>query len=215
MTGLMMIFMLVAIMFMLQLQAKEKEVKDLGRNFSDLRAQLCTDLQTAFKDQLQSWQADVSCSLTVRFLNPDIQFDTSKADVKDRFQSILKEFFPKYVAILMSDKYRNSIEEVRIEGHTSQFWAGKRDEQSYYKNMALSQERSRAVLAYVFSIPQIREYGVLQWLVPLVTANGLSYTRPIINADGTVDDQRSQRVEFRVRLRSEDRLAKILEALAK
>ena len=211
----MMIFMLVAIIFMLQLRAKEKEITKLGENYTDLRSQLCKDLQSEFKDNLQTWQADISCSLTVRFLNPDVQFDVSKSVVKDSFRSILDEFFPKYVHILMSERYRDVIEEVRIEGHTSRFWAGKMDEQAYYKNMALSQERSRAVLEYIFSIPKMRDQQTLQWLVPLVTANGLSSTKPFLDPDGTIDDQRSQRVEFKVRTKSEDRLSAILKALTK
>src|SRR5262249_33900433 len=141
MTGLMMIFMLVAIVFMLQLKKKEDEVKNIGKNYSDLKAQLCRDLQSAFKADLEEWKADFSCNLNIRFMNPDIQFDVNQSVVKPGFKAVLDKFFPKYIDVLMSEKYRDVVEEVRIEGHTSRSWGNFPPEQAYYKNMALSQDR--------------------------------------------------------------------------
>ena len=217
MTGLMMIFMLVAIIFMLQLKAKEKEVKDIGKNYADLRSQLCSDLQSSFKDDKRNWEVDPTCSLSIRFLNPDNQFDLGKSVVKPAFRSNLDVFFPKYLAILNSQKYRDVVEEVRIEGHTSRLWGNSPvpPEQSYYNNMALSQERSRAVLEYVLSIPKVRLAENWNWLVPRLTANGLSGISPVRNADGSENDALSQRVEFKVRTKTEARLEEILKVLAK
>lgn len=217
MTGLMMLFMLVAIIFMLQLKAKEKEVKDIGKNFTDLRSELCKDLQSNFKDNKQDWEVDPTCSLSIRFLNPDNQFDLGKSEVKAAFRANLNTFFPKYIAILNSKKYRDVVEEVRIEGHTSRLWGNPPipDEQSYYKNMALSQDRSRAVLQHVLSIPAIRLADNWNWLVPRLTANGLSGINPIRNPDGTENEALSQRVEFKIRTKTEARLEEILKALDK
>ena len=213
----MMMFMLVAIIFMLQLRAKEKEVKDIGRNYTNLRSELCRDLQSTFKDNSNDWQVDPSCNLSIRFLNPDNQFDIGKADVKPAFRTSLNIFFPKYVTILNSEKYRDVVEEVRIEGHTSRLWGNPpvTPELSYYKNMALSQDRSRAVLEYVLSIPTIRSAQNWNWLVPKLTANGLSGISPIRNPDGSENDALSQRVEFKIRTKTEARLDDILKALAK
>jgi len=217
MTGLMMIFMLVAIIFMLQLKAKEKEVKDLGKNYTDLKSELCSELKAKFKDDERDLEVDPSCSLSIRFLNSDNQFDLGKAEVKPSFKEKLIAFFPKYLAILNSKKYRDFVEEVRIEGHTSRLWGNPPipAEQSYYKNMALSQDRSRAVLEYVLSIPTIREPENWNWLVTRLTANGLSGINPIRNPNGTINDALSQRVEFKVRTRSEAKLEEMLKALAK
>lgn len=214
MTGLMMIFLLVAIIFMLQLKAKEKQVKDIGKTFTDLKSELCTDLRSTFKNN-QEWRVDPSCNLSIRFLNPENQFDIGKSEVKPSFRASLNIFVPKYVAILNSEKYRDVIEEVRIEGHTSRLWGNPpiAPEQSYYKNMALSQDRSRAVLEYVLSIPTIRQPQNWNWLVPRLTANGLSGIKPVINPDGSENDALSQRVEFKIRTKTEDRLNEILNAL--
>jgi outer membrane protein OmpA-like peptidoglycan-associated protein len=149
----------------------------------------------------------------VRFEEPSVQFDTGNAVVKDSFKSILNSFFPRYVKILRSAKYTDAIEEVRIEGHTSALWKNLAPEQAYYENMRLSQDRARSVLVHVFAIPAIRDDELLRWILPRVTANGLSSARRLLLPDGNEDLAGSQRVEFRVRTSAEDQLSRILGAL--
>ena len=192
-------------------------VSSVRGSFSSILTELCKDLQSNFKDNKQEWEVDPTCSLSIRFLNPDNQFDLGKSEVKAAFRANLNVFFPKYIAILNSEKYRDVVEEVRIEGHTSRLWGNPPvpAEQSYYKNMALSQDRSRAVLEYVLSIPAIRLADNWNWLVPRLTANGLSGINPIRNRDGSENDALSQRVEFKIRTKTEARLEEILKALDK
>jgi len=114
------------------------------------------------------------------------------------------------VHILTTSKYRDSISEVRIEGHTPRIglaWPSAGD--AYFLNMELSQARTRSTLAYVLNLPADREQ--VAWLRRFVTANGLSSSRLIVDNKGVEDVARSRRVEFRVRTDAETRLAKILE----
>jgi outer membrane protein OmpA-like peptidoglycan-associated protein len=220
MTGLMMIFMLVAIVYMMQVKRDEAKVietqdriKDIARMYTDLRGQLYQDLESEFRDDFKRWRASIKRDLSIRFEEPNVQFDTGLADVKDGFKTILDSFFPRYVKILRSPKYSEAIEEVRIEGHTSSIWRGLGPELAYYENMRLSQERTRAVLTYVFGIDKVRDTEQLRWLLARVTANGLSSARRLYLQDGNEDVAGSQRVEFRVRTNAEDQLEKILKAL--
>jgi outer membrane protein OmpA-like peptidoglycan-associated protein len=220
MTGLMMIFMLVAIVYMIQVKRNEAKiietqdrVKDIARLYTDLRGQLYQDLESEFRDDFKKWKASIKRDLSIRFEEPNVQFDTGLFAVKDGFKSILESFFPRYVKILRSPKYGEAIEEVRIEGHTSSIWRGLGPEQAYYENMRLSQERTRAVLMYVFSIDRVRDTEQLRWLLARVTANGLSSARRLYLQDSNEDVAGSQRVEFRVRTSAEDQLEKILKAL--
>jgi outer membrane protein OmpA-like peptidoglycan-associated protein len=126
MTGLMMIFLLVAIVFMLQVKRNEakiveaqNKIREIATKYTDLRGQLYQELSAEFKDDLPRWRASIRPDLTVRFEEPSVQFDTGNAVVKDSFKTILNGFFPRYVRILRSPKYADAIEEVRIEGHTS------------------------------------------------------------------------------------------------
>lgn len=221
MTGLMMIFLLVAIVFMLEVKRNEakiieaqNKVREIATKYSDLRGELYKELSAEFKDDLSKWRASIKPDLTVRFEEPTVQFDTGAAVVKDGFKTILNSFFPRYVKILRSPKYADAIEEVRIEGHTSAVWKNLAPELAYYENMRLSQERARAVLIQVFTIPAIRDDDLLRWLLARVTANGLSSARRLTLPDGSEDLAGSQRVEFRVRTSAEDQVSKILGALA-
>jgi hypothetical protein len=51
--------------------------------------------------------------------------------------------------------------------------------------MDLSQARTRSTLLYVLLLPQVR--GDVDWLRRLVTANGLSSSRLILDATGKED----------------------------
>ena len=71
--------------------------------------------------------------------------------VKDFFINFIGEnqqiVFPRYLNVLT--QFRDSIDEVRIEGHTSSLWNHRSTpEEAYFNNMALSQGRTRAVLEY-------------------------------------------------------------------
>ena len=221
MTGLMMIFLLVAIVFMLQVKRNEAKiveaqnrVRDIATHYTDLRSQLYQELSSEFKEDLGRWHASIKPDLTVRFEEPSVQFDTGATIVKDSFKTILSSFFPRYIKILRSPKYTDAIEEVRIEGHTSSSWKNLSPEPAYYENMRLSQERARAVLIQVLNIPDIRDESNLRWILARITANGLSSIHRLYLSDGSEDYAGSQRVEFRVRTSAEDQLAKILGALS-
>src|SRR6266436_6520379 len=219
MTGLMMIFLLVAIVYMLQVKRDEakiveaqNKVREIAARYTDLRGQLYQELTSEFKEDLPRWRASIKPDLSVRFEEPTVQFDTGASNVKDSFKAILNSFFPRYIRILRSPKYAEAIDEVRIEGHTSAIWKNLAREQAYYENMHLSQDRARSVLMHVFAIPAIRDDETLRWILARVTANGLSSARRLLLPDGSEDFVGSQRVEFRVRTSAEDQLSKILGA---
>jgi outer membrane protein OmpA-like peptidoglycan-associated protein len=221
MTGLMLIFMLVAIVFMLQVQRDAKKAKaqaDEGKKvvsiYKNMRAELFQDLYAEFERDLPKWKAKLDPDLSLRFQEPSVQFITGQATINPEFAEILKSFFPRYIRILNSQKYRNEIEEVRIEGHTSSIWGNLPAETAYYENMKLSQERTRTVLQFVFGLAEVRNEATLRWLVEHVTANGLSSAKLVV-VDGRQDVRASQRVEFRVKTKADERVDEILKALSK
>jgi outer membrane protein OmpA-like peptidoglycan-associated protein len=75
--------------------------------------------------------------------------------------------------------------------------------------MALSQDRTRATLEYCLMLPQIESNR--QWIKSLLTANGLSSSKPILLSNGQEDTVRSRRVEFKVKTNSEKQIIKILQ----
>lgn len=212
MTGLMMIFLLISVLYMMQVQAQAKKTKSVAVLYDKLKRELYSDLLHEFRDDLPRWGAELRREdLVLQFKEPDVLFTVGSSELRERFKQILDGFFPRYVAILTSPRYRDSIMEVRIEGHTSSFWNNGADEQlSYMLNMELSQARTRSTLGYIMTMPALR--GNEAWLRRYLTANGLSFSRPVVNKDGSENILRSQRVEFRVVTNAEERIARILES---
>ena len=116
MSGLMLVFLMIAVFFMLQVQ-------DTAVLYDDLRSGLYEALQDEFSDDLEYWNAEIdSTTLSVRFMEPEIFFKAGKSTLREPFKVILVDFFPRYIDVLTGDGYRDHIEEVRIEGHTSSEW---------------------------------------------------------------------------------------------
>jgi len=227
MTGLMMVFMLIAVAFMIQVKAQSERVEDQKKKaeeqagrmrqvadvYMSLRDQLAKDLDAAFQKDFERWGAELEKeSLIIRFKDRDVLFPAGSAEMTQQFKLILNEFFPRYLGILASDKYRSSVEELRIEGHTSSNWdaALLPGETPYMKNMFLSQARTRSVLQAILTMP--RTADVQSWLIAHTTANGLSSSKLRYNENKMEDRAASRRVEFSVRTNAEARLREVLGA---
>ena len=211
MTGLMVMFLLIAVCYMVRVEADADKVKTVAVAYNQIRDELFEELRREFSPDLPRWHAQlIKDDLTLRFTEPDILFAEGSSELKPAFKGILDDFFPRYVRILTSPKYRDAISEVRIEGHTSSDWTGAASpDDAYLHNMELSQARTRSTLLYALRLPQIR--ANVDWLRRQVTANGLSSSRPILGTAGKEDAARSRRVEFKIRTDAETRLARILE----
>lgn len=214
MTGLMMIFMLIAIAFMLKVESETYKFKQVAVLYDEVRQELYHELQSEFGKDLKTWDAEITPDLSVRFKNPDILFNTGKDELKPQFQQILNDFFPRYVKIITSGKYEGTIQEIRIEGHTSSLWHDALSpEDAYFKNMELSQSRTRSTLRFVLGLPAPDVTSKVDWLRAHLTANGLSSSHLIKKNDGSEDVERSQRVEFHIRTDAEAWIATIREQL--
>src|SRR6266436_1987342 len=210
MTGLMMVFLLIAITYMVKVEAASRHIREIAVLYERMKVELYDDLKREFEKDLPRWGAELDRDSTIRFREPDVLFPIGSSELKNNFKSILDDFFPRYVHILDSDKYRDAVKEIRIEGHTSSIWSNLPSDQAYFQNMKLSQDRTRSSLQYVLGLPAVRDD--LSWLRGHITANGLSSSKTIKRPGGTEDYERSQRVEFRVRTDAESRIATIIEA---
>lgn len=211
MSGLMMVFLFISVSYMINVLREKQQIKEIAITYSRLQSDLYNDLYDEFKIDLPKWNAQIDRqSLSVRFLEPNILFEQGNFEVKPGFKSILEDFFPRYLKILASPKYRGDIEEIRIEGHTSSEWQlDASPDVAYMKNMELSQNRTRSVLEFVISLPDPKVQQEKEWLKKYLTANGLSSSKLIFN-NGQEDKIVSRRVEFRVRTNAEKRIVKIV-----
>ena len=231
MAGLMVIFLFIAISYMVNEKSKTERIRSMRDNieqllhaYTNLQADLSEELQTEFegtpakRQQFQvKWQGHLDmATLSIRFKKPFTQGD---ATVPNAFKNVLRDFFPRYIAILTKSEYKDSISEIRIEGHTSSEWHNRIGvDRAYYNNMKLSQDRSRNVLQYVLEMRHAQVTQNKEWIKKYLTANGLSSSKLIFNSDGNQNAEESRRVEFRVVTKSEkliNEIQQLIEAFDK
>lgn len=218
MTVLMIMFLFMAISYMVESQKKQSERDKIIKDFQNSKNELVADLKIEFNNDFQPsrWNAVLDTSdLSIKFMDERILFDNNKSDIKPQFKLILADFFPRYIKIILKPKYKNRIAEVRIEGHTS-------SEGSYIHNLKLSQDRTSNVVESLRNMPFYASLGVdnqirLQYLI---TANGLSYGRTL-DANGnltyktrlSVNNEKCRRVEFRIVTTSDELIKQAIKQL--
>ena len=128
-----------------------------------------------------------------------------------------------HLNVITQDKYKEKIEEIRIEGHTDDVPIHRTND-PYIDNVQLSQDRSRNVLAFLRGLPSYQNLPTEkeQLLQFWLTANGLSYGRTLDNnkeltfiSKKTTDKEKSRRVEFRIVTTSEIIVEQVIEQLNK
>lgn len=209
MAALLMIFVLLLIGTMLKLQDEFDSKSNVAERYQALQFELYADLYNEFEKDLAVWDAEIDSTLTVRFKEPDILFDAGSSAIKASFSAILDDFFPRYIGVLQSDKYMDHVEEIRIEGHTSIEGRNDMNEQeAYFYNMKLSQDRTRSVLQYCLSM---LDEDIVVWTRERTTANGLSSVKPISENDTEEGRKQNRRVEFRVKTDAEEQIREMLK----
>lgn len=209
MAGLMMVFLFIAVVFMRNAWVEKERVTEVAVAYQENQVALYQALMTEFEDDLEQWEAAIDdTTLSFTFQSPEVLFATGSTELQQRFRDILADFFPRYLDVLM--QFSDSINEVRIEGHTSSVWGvNTPEDEAYFNNMELSQGRTRTVLNHVYGLDQV---ALLQpWVKANVAAVGFSSSRLELTENGIEDREASRRVSFRVITNADTQIRKILE----
>lgn len=207
MAGLMMVFLFIAIVFMLHIQKDNRKIKDVAVAYQENQVAIYDALEKEFRSDLTNWGATIDKStLAFNFQSPDVLFGNNETHLSDAYKKILDNFFPRYIRVLRP--YRDSLNEIRIEGHTSSAGLkGSSATDAYFYNMKLSQGRTRSVLEYVYRLmPQ--DQG---WIKHNIAAVGFSSSK-LIKHNGIEDPKQSRRVSFRAITNADIQIKRILEA---
>tara|TARA_B110000908_G_C10183316_1_gene416793 strand:+ start:600 stop:1316 length:717 start_codon:yes stop_codon:yes gene_type:complete len=223
MTVLMIIFLFISISYMMQVKKEQATRDEIFKEFKATKEELYNELNTVFKNDFQKWEVQLDKDLSIKFTNPDVLFLSGRTNIRPYFLGILDEFLPKYFDVILQEKYKDKISEIRIEGHTDMTPVS-RSEIPYIGNLILSQQRSTAVMEHFI---RSKYYKSLQehkrwWLLFNFTANGLSYGRTLddnreytYNTKNDVNKEFSRRVEFRIITTSDKLIDKVLKELEK
>jgi outer membrane protein OmpA-like peptidoglycan-associated protein len=216
-------------------QENKDRVEGIVNAYQQNKTAVYDALKKEFADDLKKWDAEINPNdLTFTFKSPDILFATGKDQLTDKFKVVLDDFFPRYLKVLTTagktneqgefKAFRGSITEIRIEGHTDSTWGGAglalTPKDIYYRNMELSQGRTRSVLTYVYDMPPIAIER--EWMKKHIAAVGLSSSRPVYQEEAcnkpdmarpdhcSEDLNGSRRVSFRILTNAEQEVQKIL-----
>lgn len=203
MTGLMVIFLFIAIAYIKRVQQNQTVLTD----YVETKNKLHDKLVKEFEGDTLRWQMAIGKDLSMKFNNPTVLFAQGSSQLTPQFQEILDEFLPRYFNILLKDSLRKDIQEIRIEGHTDPIPYPSLDPDPYIANVILSQQRSLSVLRYFRKMPVFEQYTdkEQELLEFWFTSNGLSYGKSL-DSEGNytllsgkeIDNQMSRRVEFRI-----------------
>ena len=203
MTGLMIIFLFIAIAYMSRVQQNQSVLTD----YVETKQKLHDKLVKEFEGDTLKWQMAIGTDLSMKFNNPTVLFAQGSWDLTPQFKDILNEFLPRYFGILLKDTLRSKIQEIRLEGHTDNVPFPSLDKDPYVANVILSQRRSLSVLKYFRNMPAYQNYSPQQQrlLEYWFTSNGLSYGKSLdnegnytIHSGEPINLQKSRRVEFRI-----------------
>ncbi len=208
MTGLMVIFLLISVAIMVKtierhqqkieqelkknLPVTSKTVDNIGR---ELRQALGN---TTLKASNVQFESD---NLIIRFRGNLGLFTVGSSNITPQFQQQLNQFFPEYLQVVR--KYESQISNVSIDGYASSFWGRHADiDKAYLLNMNLSQQRAKAVLEHIYHDVLAKQPQQQEFIRDYFTANGYSSSRAVINQDGSENSDLSQRVEFKIIIKS-------------
>lgn len=225
MAGLLLIFVLLLSFVMLRLEELVQDKKDQLVQI-DEREQIKTLLIRRLLKELEDFDVEVDPNTGVIRIKEGILFDFGKDALKQEGKNFLRLFIPKYVGVLLTDPgVSEHVAQVIIEGHTDNVG-------SWDHNLDLSLRRANSVAVYLFT----EEFGAFHYaedLKKLLSANGRSFSQPIVPGDMTEERTQSytlmewvnkynnseearaqnRRVEFQFRLKDWDLVSSKAEKL--
>ena len=215
MSGLMVVFLFIAITYIQNVRIENVEAKDIVENFAEVKEEIVESIKIEFLNEFGVWNALMDPStLSFQFNSPEVLFKKGSSELTPRFKEVLIDFFPRYIEILKNEVYQNYIYAIQIEGHTSSEWDRKTMGLSaYIKNMELSQSRSSKVLEYVLKMDGIGNEDI--WTRNRISSIGYSSSQLKYKEKGkqiqqlVEDKSSSRRVAFRIITDAELRLDQI------
>lgn len=178
------------------------------QNIVGIRTDIIGALQSAFNNSEMSVDTRTG-SIT---FSSDVLFPYNSWELSATSKNSLKEVIPKYLDVLLQDRFREYIAEIIIEGHTD-------TDGTYETNMELSYQRAYSVAKFCLDRRNGLTEEKTKQLSDLLTVNGRSWSQPVYvrdaqgNVTTKVDMAASRRVEIKFRLKEDEMIEKIAEIL--
>ena len=181
-----------------QLQLQLSAQKDLfdaqTRRLEDMvgvRSQIIRELSSVLSKSNIAAQVDQNTGDII--LESRVFFQTNSSEIREDGKSLLDQFVPIYLSVLLREEYKDYIGEIIIEGHTDSTG-------TYLKNLQLSQDRALRVAEYCLTMGNLSS-AQRRLLQSILTAKGRSSNDLVYNPDGSENLEASRRVEFKFSLK--------------
>lgn len=219
MTALMVLFLFIAVSFMLKVEEDSQQMEDVLEDFVGTKRSLIYDLDSVLHPIMDKYNNIVldTTDLSVTFQDMDVLFSEGSSAISPKFEKMLNQFIPAYLGVLTKEKYTDKIAEIRIEGHTDTKPSNQTNS-PYIDNLILSQERATNVIYHIIKSKEFDESPHKKWLQFRLQAIGYSFSKRI-DAGGNftyfsnmpMDKKRSRRVEFKIVTHSEKLIEEALK----
>lgn len=208
MAALLLMFILIMSLALSQVNSQATELqtqKEQLRKLLGVKPEIVADL----KKELSEFDVNIDEKTGDILFKSDILFDYNQTILKEAGSSFLGQFMPKYLGVILSEKYLPYIAEIIIEGHTDNIGG-------YAFNLKLSQDRALTVAEYCIGDNNPFVTGEqLDQLRKIITVNGRAYTNPIYTDDTkmVIDQDKSRRVEVKFRLKDDETIEELKQIL--
>ncbi|MDZ7694884.1 MAG: OmpA family protein [Balneolaceae bacterium] len=171
MTGLMVVFLFIAINYVLQ-----------AFQYRYVQDEIYNSLQDEFQEELHKDDIELKPDGTVRFntKGDGYLFELGEYSISSEMREKLDWFIPQYIEIVTNPQYLKYIKDIRIEGHTDDI-PPQSGANSYNYNLWLSSMRAIEVLDYVRNSQAYNSLAdsTRDRFDFLLTATGMSFSKAL------------------------------------
>ena len=136
-----------------------------------------------------------------------ILFGRDSNELSVEGQEFFRRFIPVYLDVLLRPGFREYLAEIIVEGHTD-------NTGSYIHNLELSQKRAGSVAEYILRDDcDFLDSETIASLKTFITVNGCADKAPVYMEDGSIDADKSRRVEIKFRLKDQEMIQEMDDIL--
>lgn len=177
-----------------ELEDRDEQIAAQAEAFeavAGIRVEIISEISAAMEQQGIEARVDPETGAIV--LSSELLFGVNEAELRPEGKAFLREFFPVYFDVLTNGESAGYIAQIIVEGHTDTTG-------DYLTNLDLSTRRAQSVITFCLSLLDGEDQ---QKMMHMISASGCSFANPIYAPNGSVDMDRSRRVEVKFTLKDE------------
>lgn len=151
------------------------------------------DVMAKLKSAFKKADIDVNINETTGeiVMDTNVLFGYDSSELSEEGKKYINRFMGVYSSVILDDSLKDTISEVRFEGHTD-------SNGTYDYNLELSQKRAEAVEAYCLNSDTTKmSENQKKRLNQIGTAKGYSFSDPVYDENGKEDEEASRRVAIK------------------